>query len=295
MQATHGERGGWGIFGLTGSVGEALAEALGPGDEVAWALSRRPPAAPAQWRWIAGALPAAPVLPPVRALASLGPLDAFTEWFEASGHAPERVVALGSTSLSGKRDSPDPAERALAARLGDCERRLEAACRARGSALLVLRPTLIWGRGRDRNLSRWVALGRRLRWLPFPADGRGLRQPIHADEVAAAVLAALRRPTPLAGGFDLPGAETLPYDRMVARCLAAAAPGARLLKVPGPLFRAALRLAGGRGPGRGVVARLGRDLAFDGEPVRAALALSARPFRPAAADFPGPGPAAPAP
>lgn len=278
---------GWGFFGLTGLVGEALCDALGDRDPVAWALSRHPP--PTRRPWIAGALPEPPPLPPVQALASLGPLDAFTAWFEASDHAPARVVALGSTSRSGKRDSPDPAERDLAARLADCEHRLAEACRARGTALLLLRPTLIWGRGRDRNLSRWVALARRLRWLPFPADGNGLRQPVHADDVAAAVLAALRRPVPLSGRFDLPGGETLAYPDMLRRCLAVAAPGARLVRLPGPLFRGLVALAGRRGPGRGVVERLGRDLVFDGAPVRAALGLAARPFRPAPGDFHAPG------
>ncbi|HEY9145040.1 MAG TPA: hypothetical protein VIM90_13540, partial [Arenimonas sp.] len=60
-----------------------------------------------------------------------------------------------------------------------------------------------------------------------------------------------------------------------------------LLRVPAPLFRLGLALAGRRGPGPGVVARLDRDLAYDGGPVRAALGLPARPFRPGPDDFPG--------
>ncbi|WP_460454919.1 Rossmann-fold NAD(P)-binding domain-containing protein [Arenimonas aestuarii] len=278
--------GSWGVFGLTGLVGDSLRAQLRPGDPLAWAVTRRPPAGGDRLPWIVGELPGLADPPPVHAIASLGPLDAFTDWFEASSLAPGRVVVLGSTSRHGKADSPDLAERALAGRLADCESRLAACCERRGSALTLLRPTLIWGHGRDRNLARLVALARRWRWLPLPRTARGLRQPVHADDVAAAVLAALRAPEPVPGAFDLPGGETLPYDVMVARCLAAAAPGARLLRVPGPLFRLALALAGRRGPGPGVVARLDRDLAYDGGPVRAALGLPARPFRPGPDDFP---------
>lgn len=278
---------GWGVFGLTGLVGESVRALLGPGDPLVWAATRQPPTQAGGLPWIVGRLPGLADPPPVAAIASLGPLDAFTEWFEASALAPRRLVVLGSTSRHGKAGSPDPDERALAERLADCEARLAATCERRGSALTLLRPTLIWGRGRDQNLSRWVALARRWRWLPLPHTARGLRQPVHADDVAAAVLAALRAPAPVPGHFDLPGGETLPYDAMVARCLAAAAPGARLLRVPAPLFRLGLALAGRRGPGPGVVARLDRDLAYDGGPVRAALGLPARPFRPGPGDFPG--------
>lgn len=287
MENRAGEARGWGVFGLTGLVGDALRAQLLPGDPLAWAVTRQPPLAGDALPWLPGSLPGLADPPAVQAIASLGPLDAFTDWFETSALAPERLVVLGSTSRHGKAGSPDPEERALAGRLADCEARLAAACERRGIALTLLRPTLIWGRGRDRNLSRWVALARRWRWLPLPGTARGLRQPVHADDVAAAVLAALRAPAPVPGAFDLPGGETLPYDAMVARCLAAAAPGARLLRLPAPLFRLGLALAGRRGPGPGVVARLDRDLAYDGGPVRAALGLPARPFRPGPEDFPG--------
>lgn len=276
----------WLVFGLSGMVGEGLRAALVPGEARLLGVSRHPPAAAGGLEWLAGELPGRVQAPATKAIASLGPLDAFAAWFEASGAAPERVVALGSTSVHGKAGSPDPAERALVERLRAAEQRLAAACAARGSVLTLLRPTLVWGRGRDRNLSRLVALARRWRVLPLPAAARGLRQPIHANDVAAAVLAALRAARPAPGIFDLPGGETLPYDEMAARCLRAAAPGARLLRLPGPVFRAGLALLGRRGPGAGVLARLDQDLAYDPAPVQAALGWRPGPFRPQAGDFP---------
>lgn len=278
---------GWGVFGLTGLVGESLRAQLQPDDPLAWAVTRRVPADGDGLPWRVGSLPGLEAPPPVQAIASLGPLDAFTDWFEAAPLSPQRLVVLGSTSRHGKADSPDPAERELARTLADCEARLQASCDGRGTVLTLLRPTLIWGRGRDRNLARWVALARRWRWLPLPRVARGLRQPIHADEVAAAVLAALRAPAPVPGAFDLPGGETLAYDQMVLRCLASAAPGSRLVRLPMPLFRLAVALAGRRYAGPGAVARLNRDLAYDGKPARAALGLAPGPFRPRKDDFPG--------
>jgi nucleoside-diphosphate-sugar epimerase len=282
----------WLVLGLSGQVGEALhARLASPGPKVI-ALSRRarPDAGGVQWQQgELGAMP--PGIPDTEAIVSLGPLDEFAKWFAATPRAPARVVALGSTSLHGKRNSPDPAERALAQRLEAAEGQLARAARERGSALTLLRPTLLYGTGRDHSLSRLVRLARRWRRLPLPRHAAGLRQPVHVDDVALAVLRCLQAPAPLPGHFDLPGGETLPFDEMVRRVLAAAAPGSRIVRLPDPVFRAgvrALRLGGRLGPaGEGVLARLEADLAYDPRPVAEALSLQPRGFQPTPAMFPG--------
>ena len=113
---------------------------------------------------------------------------------------------------------------------------------------------------------------------------------MHAGDLADAVLACLRSPTAIRGGFDLPGGETLAYDEMLRRVLAVAAPRARLLRLPAPLFRAGIRLARGlglAGAGEGLLARFHRDLVFDAGPARQVLGYSPRPFQPRAEMFPG--------
>ncbi|HEU0152275.1 MAG TPA: NAD-dependent epimerase/dehydratase family protein [Arenimonas sp.] len=281
----------WLVFGLSGQVGEAFAGALAASDPPCVAPSRQPRPPRPGVRWVLAGL--GDFTAPggrVAAIASLGPLDAFVDWLARSPVAPARVVVLGSTSVHGKRDSPDAAERALALALRTAELRLAALAAERGFALTVLRPTLIYGNGRDRSLSRLVAVARRWRVLPLPATARGLRQPVHVEDVATAVLACLREPRPRPGFFDLPGGEALPFDQMVVRALAAGAPGARRLRVPAPLFRLAVRglrlLGRAPGLGEGFLARLDQDLVYDGAPARAALGHSPRGFRPGAEAFP---------
>jgi nucleoside-diphosphate-sugar epimerase len=286
----EGDTAKWLVFGLSGQVGDAFVQALGANDPPCLAPSRQPHAPHRGVHWVQAGLEDFPdPAGPVAAIASLGPLDAFVAWLERSALAPARVVALGSTSVHGKRDSPDPGERALALALRTAELRLAAVAAERGIALTVLRPTLIYGNGRDRNLSRLVAAARRWRVLPLPANARGLRQPVHVEDVAAAVLTCLREPRPRPGFFDLPGGETLPFDQMVARALAACAPRALRLPLPGPVFALGARLlGGGRGLGRGFLARVGQDLVYDGGPARAALGHAPRGFRPGPEAFPGP-------
>ena len=281
----------WLVFGLSGQLGQAFTQSLHVGDPPVVGVSRLPRDPSAGVSWQLGTLAdfaGASLVP--SAIVSLGPLDEFARWFERSSLAPARVLAVGSTSVHGKKASPDPGERALATALREAEQALAAAAEARGSALTLLRPTLVYGSGRDRNLSRLVGLARRWRVLPLPSGAVGLRQPVHVDDVASAALGALRARAARPGFFDLPGGETLPFDEMVRRSLAAGAPGARLVRLPGPVFRAGVGLLRGMGlleaAGAGVMARLDQDLVYDGLPARTALSHYPRGFQPTAEAFP---------
>ena len=278
----------WLVFGATGAVGRALLAGWRAEEAGIDAVSRRVPPPPPRdgLRWLAGDLdtwqaPSAAY----DAVLSVGPLDWFARWYDRAGPRAARVIAVGSTSVHSKLASPDPDERDLAAP----SRASAAACASRGAALTVLRPTLIYGVGGDRNLSRFVAIARRWGVVPLPRGATGRRQPVHAADVAGAVLAAVRAPAPVPGRFDLPGGETLPYDEMVRRTLAAAAPSARLWRVPDALFHTSFRLARAvgavAGAGEGMVGRLGADLVYDGGAARAALGVASRPFAPTAAMF----------
>ncbi|TNJ35609.1 NAD-dependent epimerase/dehydratase family protein [Arenimonas terrae] len=281
----------WLVFGLSGQVGAALREQLMPGEADILAISRQPQEDLPGLRWRrAGYWDAFDYQGQFDAVVSLGPLDVFARWLEAdSGLAPPRLVALGSTSVHSKLASPDPSERGLALRLADAEARLADYCREHGCALSLLRPTLIYGGG-ERSLSRIVALARRWRYVPLPTDATGLRQPVHAGDLAAAVLGCLRAERPVPGSYDLPGGETLSYGEMIRRTLAVTVPDARLVRLPGFLFRSGMRAlaaVGAADVGEGHLARLDRDLVYDDTPARRDLGYSPRPFRPEAAMFKG--------
>jgi len=277
------------VAGASGAIGRFLLPRLLAGGHEVIALSRSPRAsADPRLRWIVGDLDrGVPALPPLDAVFSAGPLDAFARWLDAAPvDGRPRVVAFGSMSVETKRESADPGERALAARLDAAERRLRAAAEARGGACTILRPTLIYGAGVDRSLSPIARFAWRWRVFPRVPAATGLRQPVHADDLAAACLAAFASPRAAGRTYALGGGERLAFDAMLARVQASLPVRTLALPVPLAPARAALRLARAAGlhpPGAAALERLRRDLVADDAAAAADLGWAPRAFRPAAA------------
>lgn len=273
------------VFGGSGQIGAPLIARLGAAGWRVIAVSRDPHPDLAGVHWLRGDLQRVDGLPDsVDAFFSCGPLDHFARWYVTTATASPRVIAFGSTSVEVKHDSADAHERDLAIRLRDGERAVFATAAAHGAAATVLRPTLVYGTGRDRTLTRIAQLARRWGRFALPRDATGLRQPVHVDDLAAAAFAACNAPSTHGNTYALPGGETLPYREMVARVLAALEPPPRLFEVPSPVFAAALLgarlLARDGGFGAAAAARLRADLEFDVQPAACDFGYAPRAFRP---------------
>lgn len=272
-------------FGLSGGVGRALRPRLAARGWSVLAVTRRePPPNDAGVRWERGALPAyEPSTDPFDIVLSLGPLDRFVDWLEARTPGPLRIVALGSMSLQAKRGAIDTVERAQAGALADAEARLFALARARGIRVTVLRPTLVYGTGDEASLAPLVRIARRWRVCPFPTGASGLRQPVHVDDIADAILACLGEPATEGQAYPLPGAERLTLVDVVRRTLEVRAPGTHVLPVPAWLWAWGIRLVGPRPVPvsiGGFLARRGIDQTADAGPAARDFGYSPRPFLP---------------
>jgi nucleoside-diphosphate-sugar epimerase len=278
------------VFGGTGQIGAPLLDRLRAGGWRVVAVSRDAQLDDACVRWLRGDLSRVEQLPvAVDAIFSCGPLDHFARWYANSTVTAPRVVAFGSTSLEVKSDSADPRERNLAWRLAEGERVVFAAALRRAANATVLRPTLVYGAGRDQTLTRIATFARRWHCFVLPAGASGLRQPVHVDDLAAAALQACDADAAAGHAYALPGGETLAYRDMVARVLRALPSRPALIEVPAPAFETAVRAARGiglaRGVGEAVVGRLREDLVFDLAPAQRAFGYAPRGFEPMAGMF----------
>jgi uncharacterized protein YbjT (DUF2867 family) len=279
------------VFGASGQIGRPLLDRLRDHGWRVYAVSRRPQAEQPGLVWLQGDLTRVDDLPPhPEAIFSCGPLDLFAQWYAREGGRAPRVIAFGSTSIEVKRGSADADERALAARLREGEQRLFERAAANAAAVTVLRPTLIYGSGRDRSLSRIADFARRFGRVVLPRGATGLRQPVHAHDLAEAAFRCLDAEATHGRTYALPGGETLAYREMVARVLAALHPPARLHEVPSPVFNVLLAAAHAAGMAldfnEAAVKRMRSDLVFDPADAQRDFGYAPCGFHPTAGMFP---------
>lgn len=269
------------VLGGSSQIGRFLLPRLRERGEAVLALSRQPHDNEAELSWLRGYLPdAMPELPPLSAIICCGPLNGLAEWLERIDLplAP-RVIAISSMSAQSKRDAELPADRALSQLLRDAEAMLAVACARHGCAWTVLRPTLVYGAGLDKSLTPLARRAMRLRVFPLPA-GRGLRQPVHAEDLALAMLAALDQPAAAGQVLSIGGGERLPAREMFARVRRSLPRATLPLPLPGWLLRLARRSVPRL---RGPLARLESDLIADNDALERLLGVRPRSFEPDAA------------
>lgn len=271
------------VLGASNAAGQAFIERASRHDELhLLAVSRRPPAsAQAGMTWLQHDLNDGPVSAMASVLVSFGPLALALRQLEATPSL-GRVIALSSASTLFKADSDDPSERTQMAAIRNDEALLQALCEARGAALTLLKTTMIYGGGNDANVSRLAGLTAR---LPFvPVVGNGLRQPVHAHDLAELALRMLSRNAGSTGTWLLGGGETLTYAAMLRRIGAAQGRAVRVLRLPLPTLRLVLRMAHVLSLLRDVrpvmLERQAVDLVVDDRPARERLGWNPRGFSP---------------
>ena len=211
------------------------------------------------------------------AVVSFGPMQALADALAGLGEAPcRRLVATSSMSAVSKRDAALAADRALSQSLRDAEAALIAQCDRLGIGWTVLRSTMIYGLGIDANLAPIARRAMRTGLFPYPL-GRGLRQPVHAGDVALAAWRAVHVDAAIGRTLEVGGGERLRVDRMFLR-LRDALPR-RTLRLPLP--RAVLAIAARLRPSlRGFASRLDQDLVADNTQLTTLLGVAPRGFDP---------------
>ncbi len=217
------------MIGATGRTGQALCRALLASGRGCVPVTRNP----AKFRALG--LPAEPVGADVHDEAALARALVEATAVVLAVHAREtarvltaappaaRLVVLGST----RRFSPLPGAHGLAVLEG------EQALLASGRDAVMLHPTMIYGGVEDGNVRRLAGLVARLPVVPLPGGGRFRVQPIHCDDVTAAVLASLARRWERPAALVIAGPEPVRYADLVRAIARAAGLGRRWI-VPVP-------------------------------------------------------------
>ena len=194
----------------------------------------------------------------------------------------QRIVLFTSTSTITKINSDIASERESLRKLLDGEKQTIAACENYGIDWTVLRPTLIYDEWRDVNVSRLAGMIARFGFIPLSGRGLGLRQPVHAEDLAIGALQAASSEAARNRGYELPGGDTITFREMVGRIFDGMNRPRRIVSVPPPVWRSAFSLVRFLLPNANVAMgeRMAKDMTFDSQRATADFGWHPRGFKP---------------
>jgi nucleoside-diphosphate-sugar epimerase len=141
---------------------------------------------------------------------------------------------------------------------------------------------LIYAEGRDANITPLSRLIRRFGIMPLVGGGHGLRQPVHAEDLAIGAISAAGSTDAANNIYSVPGGETLAYREMVGRIFDGLRLPRRTVSVPPFLWRAAFGLAKPLFPYSNVAMgiRMMKDMNFDSAAASRDFGWNPRKFNP---------------
>lgn len=273
------------VLGATGIVGGFIKDRLVELGENPYALSRLPQRSTDGAKWLQGDLTSPELidLPPADVIYSTVHPQIVARAFERiASPSLKKLVFFTSTSIVTKLDSNIPSERDGVRHLAEGEKMLRDECDKRNIDWTILRPTIVYAEGRDPNVTRLSRFIDRFGFFPLSGRGNGRRQPVHAEDLAIAAIAAALSPHSSRKAYALPGGELLTYHEMVGRIFDSL--GKSRIIVPLPLWLWKFAFIAVRpffpNANHAMGTRMSKDMVFDGGPAAQDFGWNPRPFRP---------------
>lgn len=281
-----------GLLGATSLVGERLISMVQDNATEVHAFSRKPQTSKQDgptWHKLSARAGISPE--PIKNWFCVAPIWVLQDHFSLiESYGLRHIVVLSSTSRFTKTASSDEAEKAAAVRLAESEDRLISWAMSKGIQWVILRPTLIYGLGRDKNITEIAGFIKRFGFFPLLGEANGLRQPIHVDDVGKACIAALKSSAAVNHAYNISGGETVAYREMIIRIFVALHRSPRLLTIPLAVFALAVAcmrlLPRYRHWSVAMAERMNSDLVFDHSEAERDFGFSPRQFQLSASDMP---------
>lgn len=194
-----------------------------------------------------------------------------------------QLIALSSTSLFGKAGSLDPQEQALVKKIAGAEEVVRVNSETFRIPYTIIRPTLIYDCINDQNVTFIARIIRRFGFFMVSGEAMGLRQPIHAEDVARAIVNSISNPDAHNKSFNVTGGETITYFTMIRRVAEALGSPIRIFSFPTFILKNMLRVVrflNLTNLSPSLFERMNQDLAYDGTEAEKLLKLHPRDFKP---------------
>lgn len=96
----------------------------------------------------------------------------------------------------------------------------------------IIRPTMIYGTERDRNMARLIRFLARFPVMPVFGSGENLQQPIHVEDLAKVIVAAVESEASINKAYNVAGKTPVTYNQVIDQT--AAALGRKVIKIKIP-------------------------------------------------------------
>lgn len=271
------------VIGGSGKVGGYIVKHLVAAGEMPFALSRQKRSSPGV-NWVTGDLRLPLVLPQTDVIYCTASAVLLADALSriADPRRLKRIVVFTTTSVMTKTDSEVETERKICADFIEAEATIRSFCENHGIGWTILRPTLVYDEGRDRNVSRLASVIRNFGIMPVVSGATGLRQPVHAEDLALAAIAAARMVPAMNAVYVLAGTETITYAEMIGRIFDGLGKRRLLIHVPASIWRLMFKVVSPFFPGFNVAMgmRMSKDMIFDTTSAQRDLDWHPRDFRP---------------
>lgn len=155
----------------------------------------------------------------------------------------QRIICCSSTSAETKHYSFNNIDKSLSKRLRESEDELLQVCKRRNIDLVIIRPTLIYGKidnDKDKNISFIAGLMKCIRILILPMES-GERQPIHVRQLASVIKKYIQEVDQCENKkvsriINVGGDEILTYNEMINRIAKKMGIRIKIIYIPNKVF-----------------------------------------------------------
>lgn len=117
----------------------------------------------------------------------------------------KRAIFISTTAIFTQLNAPSKKIRVAA----------ELTIESSGLKYTILRPTMIYGSERDRNMWRLIRFMKVSPIVPIFGDGKYLQQPIFVDDVAQAIVSCLSNDKTIGKSYNIAGKQALTYNQVI--------------------------------------------------------------------------------
>lgn len=284
------------LLGARSDVGEALLSRFAGAGRTVVSVSRRPE----EMRGYRNAISVHPdllkrnLIPSrlrfgaVVALCPIWELPAYSEVLNDLKEDPVSLIALSSTSIITKATSAKDNQNSISQKLREGEEWILERLKDQIDLISIVRPTLIYGGRWNRNVNLIKAVIENVKIGLNLAFAVGLRNPVHADDLAEWIFSCLNRevdgPGQSMSVVEIQGGELLSFNELMLRCAGSVGHDSHRISI-GYFWLARLiaflrRLPKFTEIPEDFVARLAQDFNFDDEAASGVATVQKRRFRP---------------